>query len=244
MRRTTTLCVVAAVGGAVATGTSWAYPPGSHGTALQLRLGAFLPQGGGELWDTNEDVFTLDVSDLDGPMLGLGLVHSMSNRWELGATIDFYGADTLAEYRDFVDEDGFPILHDTELSLVPLTFDVRFLPFGRYRIRGPEGRRVSKPVLFLGAGGGASFWQYEETGDFLDFSVDPPEIFRARFEASDAALEVHALAGIELPLSRSVNLLFEGRWSDADDELKDDFGGLGKIELGGVSVHGGVSLRF
>ncbi len=218
-------------------------PPVPTTEALQFRLGGFLPEGGGELWEENEDVFTLDVSDFDGFVLGFGYVHSVHNHLEVGINVDFYDESVHSEYRDFVDEFGFPIFHETRLELIPVTADVRFLPFGRHRI-GAAGRQMLKPAFYVGGGVGATFWQYEEFGDFLDFSEDPVVVVFGEFLDSGTAFEVHGLAGIELPLGRMTNLLFEGRVSSATDELSEDFAGLGDIELGGTSIYAGVSFRF
>lgn len=217
--------------------------PGPNLQALQLRFGGFFPEGGGEFWEENEDVFTLDVSDFDGFVLGFGYVHLVHNHLEVGVNVDFYDESVHSEYRDFIDEFGFPIFHETHLELIPITADVRFLPFGRYRIRG-GGRQVLKPAFYVGGGLGLTLWEYEEVGDFLDFGDDPVAIFFGQFQDSGTAFEVHGLAGVEFPLGRRTNLLFEGRVSAAADELSGDFAGLGDIELGGTSLYAGFSFRF
>jgi len=203
------------------------------------------PSGGGEVWEDNESVFTLDHSDFDDLTFGLTYVFGLNNNLEIGFNADFYDATSRSEYRDFVDSVGFSILHDTRLELVPLTVDVRFLPGGRYAYRGSVGQhRLLKPVPYLGLGMGLQIWEYEEVGDFLDFSVDPPEIFPGRFVDSGVTLEVHGLAGIELPVAHSATLLFEVRYSWAEEELSGDFSGLGTLDLSGASLYGGFSVRF
>lgn len=214
-------------------------------SAFQIRLGAFMPSGDSNFWDDTEDVFTLDVEDFDDFILGLTYVRPVSNQVEIGFNIDFYEETVRSEYRDYVDEFGYAILHDTELSLMPLTADVRFIPGGRHRIR-PGGRHIVKPFFYLGAGVGLTFWEYEEYGDFLDFTFDPPEIFLDYFEDDGVAFEVHALAGVEIPLSRMTNLLLEARISESDDDLEGDFEGLPatELDLGGSSIYAGLSFRF
>jgi hypothetical protein len=211
--------------------------------AFQLRFGYFFPEGGGDLWDGNEEVFTIDASDFEDFTFGIGWVHSFGNQFEVGVNLDFYDETQRSHYRDYVDEDGFLIFHDTELSHSPLSVDFRFLPGGRYRTRS-GGRLVLKPVFYVGGGIGAVFWDYDEYGDFIDFGGDPLVIFPGAFGDSGTAFEYHGLAGVELPLGRSTHLLFEGRYTKADDELGGDFAGFGTIELGGASIHGGFSFRF
>ena len=55
---------------------------------------------------------------------------------------------------------------------------------------------------------GLIFWEYEEVGVFVDAPVVPEEIFFARFIDDGVAFEVHALAGVEIPMGRMTNLLF------------------------------------
>lgn len=213
--------------------------------AVQFRLGYFMPQGDSDFWDETEDVFTLDASDFDDVVLGFSYVHPVSNNVEIGLNVDFFEESSRSAYRDWVDEFSFPIFHDADLSMVPLTVDVRFLPGGRYRLR-PGGRQIAKPVFYVGGGVGLNFWDYEEEGDFLDFGFDPPEIFYDRFVDDGVAFEIHALAGVEIPLGRTTNLLFEGRYSVSNDDLAGDFAGLvnNDIDLGGTAIYGGLSLRF
>ncbi len=209
--------------------------------AFQFRVGGFFLDGESEFWTDAEDTFTLDSSDFDDAIIGLSIVGSFGNHLEAGFNADFYDATVVSAVRGFTDEDGFPILHDSRLRMAPLTVDLRFLPAGRYRVRN-QGRLVRQPVFYVGGGAGLVFWEYEEIGDFVDFSDDT--IFFDRFTDDGASFEVHGLAGVELPIGPAWNLLFEGRYSWVDETLGRDFSGLGEIDLGGMSAYVGASLRF
>ena len=177
-------------------------PPGPPESALQGRLGYFMLDDRDDdgFWVDTESVFTLDASDFEEFSLGFSYVHSVLNWLEVGFNIDIFEETVRSEYRDFEDQDGSSILHDSSLSLVPMTVDVRFLPTGRYRIR-PGGRHIVRPTFYLGAGAGFVFWEYEEFGDFLDFTFDPPEIFGPELFTDDGVvLEVHGLAGVEIQI--------------------------------------------
>jgi hypothetical protein len=212
-------------------------------TIFQIRVGGVFPDGDGEFWNDTASTFTLDPkSDFDDGSIGLTLIRGFGNRVEAGINLDFYEREGVVSSVDgFVDGNGFPIFHDSSLSMVPATVDVRLLPFGRYRQR-QGGRSVHQPVFYLGAGAGFTFWEYEEIGDFVDFSDN--SIFFDRFVDDGIAFETHVLAGLELPLSDFAGLMLEGRKSWVDDELGGDFEGLGKIELGGVSAYVGASFKF
>ena len=229
----------------LAVGPAAAGPPGPHGqSAFQLRLGVFMPAADSGFWDETQDTFTLDESDFNDFVFGMSFVHSLSNTVELGFNADFFSESADSSYRDF-DEGGFPISHDTELSLYPLTFDVRFLPGGRYRMR-PGGRQVLKPTFYVGAGLGLNFWEYDEDGDFIDFSDPDLPIFFGHFSDDGTAFELHVLAGAEIPLGYVTNLLIEGRYSESEDELGGDFAGLDEdeIDLGGTAIYAGLAFHF
>jgi hypothetical protein len=219
--------------------------PGPPESGFELRIGQFMPAGDSDFWDATGDVFTLAPSDFDDFVFGMTFVRPVSNEIEIGFNADFFRETARSQYRDWVDEDGFPILHDTRLSLTPVTADVRLLPGGRFRLR-PGGRRIVKTTFYIGAGVGLVFWDYEEYGDFLDFGFDPPEIFIDGFSDSGVEFEAHALAGVEVPVGRRTNLVIEGRYSWSEAELGGDFSGLAEtdLDLGGTSFYGGVSFRF
>jgi hypothetical protein len=213
--------------------------PQNH--ALQLRLGGFVPSGGGELWIDNEDVFTLQATDFSDFTWGLSFATALSNNVEVGMNVDWYDSTVTSAYRDYVDDLGYDISHDTRLRKVPLTLDFRLLPGGRYR-KLSGGRRALRPVFYLGGGGGLNLWQYEESGYFIDFGTD--DVFWERFADSGVAWEAHAMTGLELPLNPGFTVLLEGRYTWSKATLGDDLAGLGEIDLGGASIYVGGSFRF
>jgi len=155
----------------------------------------------------------------------------------VGFNVDFYDAETHSSYRDWVDDLGFPISHDTRLGIVPMIVDMRFYAGGRSS--GGPG-----PSLYIGGGVGANYWVYEEEGDFLDFSWDPPDVFYDRYRDDGFAFAAQALAGVELPLGPRWNALFEARYTWSEAELGGDFAGLGTIDLSGLAVYAGFGVRF
>ena len=220
-----------------------AAPPGS-GNAFNFRIGGFFPSGGGEFWETNEAAFTIDHSDLNGFIGGVGYAAAMNNYVDLGFNVDFYGASTQSADRFFNDQFGNPIFHDTRLFEMPLTVDVKFMPAGRFARRGPDGGRyVRRPVPYLGGGIGALYWEYEEEGDFVASDLS---VIYDRYKASGTAFETHAFVGIEFPMSPVWNLTLEGRYSWADSDVGGVFETInpGRLELGGASFYVGGSWRF
>lgn len=220
---------------------------GGSQESMKFRFGAFFPQGSSEFWDVNEQVFTIDSSDFDDFMFGASYVTALSNHMELGFNADFYDAGVRSAYRNFVDQNNNPILHDTWLRLAPFTMDVRFLPGGRYAVRGEHGdRRVLKPVFYLGVGAGVNYWRYEEAGDFVGGPITNLTIAYDRLTDDGFAPEAHALAGVEFPVGPAWSFGFEGRYSWSEATPGGQFSSLdqGKLDLSGVAVFGGFSVQF
>ncbi len=207
---------------------------------MQFRIGGFLLEGDDEFWSDVENTFTLEASDLDDLILGVTFVHPWGDHFEVGFNADFYDSSSASAVDGFVDGFGLPILHDTNLSMLPLSMDFRLLPFGRNRVG--KSRQSYRPVLYLGGGIGTIFWEYEELGEFVDFTTD--EIFFDHFVDDGVAFSTHALAGIELPFSSGWGVMMEIKQTWADDTPGGDFGGLGKLDLGGTTVSAGATLRF
>jgi hypothetical protein len=213
------------------------------GGAVQFKFGAFLPEGGGQFWDDTEAIFRHDAGDFEDFTFGFSYVSALGNHMEVGLNIDFYDAHVFSAYRDYIDEDGFQIFHDTSLSMIPVSADIRILPFGRFGGRGNAGRiQVRQPVFYFGGGIGMNFFEYEEIGDFVDFTSD--EIFFDHFQDSGVSFSTHVLAGIEIPISPTMGLMFEGKQTWTDEELGSDFSGLGELELGGTTFFGGITYNF
>ena len=239
--------LVLALAAAAATVPARAQAPRDNG-ALQFRIGGFFPQLNGEFWDANFDAYTLDDSDLQDAIVGGSFIFPATNNLELGFNVDFYDAATRSADRDFTDEFGNAILHDTGLRVVPMTVDLRFLPAGRYALRGKGGRiAVRRPVPYFGAGLGFSYWEFQEIGDFVDDPNGPdPTVIFDEVSDSGTAFETHVLAGIEIPVGPAWSLMFEGRYSWCDDQPAGRLGEIypGDIDLGGASFFFGGSVRF
>jgi len=52
------------------------------------------------------------------------------------------------------------------------------------------------------------------------------------------------VGGLELPIGQVWSLTLEGRYAWSDDELSDDFAGLGKIVMDRGSLYLGWTYRF
>ncbi len=212
--------------------------PGSRDGAanqLRLRVGEFRPSGDSDFWDETFDVFTGSASSLDDTLFGLDWRHRIgTTAVDVEVSVANFDGKATVGYRDYLDTDGAEIRHLAELELQPLTIAVVGYPFGRDRSFRP----------YVGIGAGFYWWRYREHGDFIDFGVDPPEVFTEAYVSEDTALGWFFEAGVDLMLSPDWSLFVDARWHDVDDELGDDLAGFGTIDLSGNEVSLGVAFHF
>lgn len=221
-----------------AAGPVWAqgagYRPYTAPNELRFRLGLFEPSGESAYWQEKQLDFSGAPEDFEDLIGGLEYLRRLGPRVSLVAGGSVYSTESSQFYRDFVDENGLDIVHDTLLDIGTLTLGVRA------SLTGSEA-----PVQpWIGAGGGFYIWTLEESGDFIDFSPPEPFIFSATFTDDGAAFGWYYAAGIDVPLGSEIVLFAEGRWDEAEDELSGDFEGLGDLDLSGREFSGGLSWRF
>ncbi len=209
---------------------------GGGSGAFEVRLGGFFPRASGDFWRANEELFAFDGSDLRSTTLGVTVRTAVARGLEVGFNLDFYSDTVATAYRDFVDDAGFPIVHDTRLRLMPLLVDLRVGAGGR-NSRGKRGTGI-----YAGAGAGVTYWEYEEIGDFIDFGTDPLEIFFDRFRDDGWTFAWTALLGARVPLTYRTSVVIEGRYLGAEDDLGGDFAGFGTLDLSGASVQVGFAF--
>jgi opacity protein-like surface antigen len=204
--------------------------------AFRLHLGAFQPRGDSEYWEDKERDFTGDADDFESASFGLDYLLPISSRMSVMFSGSVFSGEATQSYRDFEDNFGDRIRHDTTLDVASATIGLVL------HLTGPDA-----PLSpYLGVGGGAYPWRLEEDGDFIDFDTNPPDIFTTTLESEGVAFGWYWLAGLEAPISDRLSLFAEGRWTRVDDELADDFEGLGlgDLDLSGREFAAGISWNL
>ena len=121
-------------------------------------LGGYVaPRGDSDVFDQNKLETGFRINDLNSGGVIVRYDHFLGPFVNIGGQLTAYSADTRVTDVDFEFEDGGPIQHDIRLTIVPLEFNVHFLPLGR----------ESAVIPYLGGGAGAYVWRYEEAGDFV-----------------------------------------------------------------------------
>ena len=202
---------------------------------FRFRVGDFRPDGSSDYWNGVRHDFTgASQSDFDNADFGLDYVLPI-NEW-VGVIFSgsYYQGSATQAYRDFEDNFGQRIRHDTNLDIGSATVGILVNLAGRHAPIRP----------YIGVGGGAYPWRLEERGDFVDFSNSTLPVFSSRLSSSGTAFGYYGLIGLDVPVSHRVSLFAEGRWTSVKADLKDDFDGFGKIDLGGREIAAGIAWKL
>jgi len=118
---------IAALGLCAAPAAAQVPPPQSYHyvlpeNAIRFRLGLFMPQAEGDYFDSVFTDFTGSSDDFEDWTFGIDYTHSLVPMLDIIAGGSYYESSQSQEYRDFVDSDGLPIVHDTSLQIS--NFDV------------------------------------------------------------------------------------------------------------------------
>jgi opacity protein-like surface antigen len=189
---------------------------------FRLHVGSFRPDGNS------------DKSDFENPSFGADFLLPLNEKMSLMFSGSYYEGKTTGAYRNFEDNFNHRIVHDTTLDIGSATIGLVFHLL-------PKGSAVQP---YLGVGGGAYPWRLQERGDFIDFNDPHQAIFTSRLSSSGTAFGYYGLAGLDVPISRHVSIFAEGRWTRVKADLKDDFDGFGKLDLGGREIGAGLSFSM
>jgi opacity protein-like surface antigen len=207
--------------------------PSDQFVEFRLWAGEFLPAFGGSYWNDNFRNFTASRSDFQDVIGGGDFIFHFDRYSALMISASFYNGATNEAYRGFADQNNNPIFHRTSIDISSGTAAYAFFPAGTH---GPV-------IPYLGAGIGVYGWRLHENGDFIDFTNNN-QIFGARFAESGAAFGYFFLAGLEVPVTRHMAFLIDGRYTEAHANLGGDFNGFGRLDLSGGQVVGGLAFHL
>ncbi len=227
MRRTITLVVL---------GIFWvsAGPAIAQDNALRFSAGIFEPDGESQYWNETFDTFAGNISDFDDAEVSFEYQRRLTRRLSLVAGASAYEGSQNLGYFDFVDPQGFDILHEGTLEIDTATLGIRL----------DLASQGSVIIPYVAIGGGFFSWTLTEDGEFVDFGVVPEEIFASTFEDDGVTFGSYFAAGVDVPIGNSFAIFGEVKWTDAQDDLSGDFAGLGELDLSGQRIAAGFSWSF
>lgn len=209
---------------------------------LGVRFGYAMPRAQGEIFDFTRDELTVEKNDFNSFAFGGDLGVRLTDRLDLALGVGYESSQVDSEYRDFIGDDDLPIFQATRFQRVPLTVGVKMYLTER-------GRRISDLawipgtwVPFAGGGLGWVWYEFEQSGEFVDYETF--DIFRDRFSSRDGSALAYLTAGFDYSLGLRWIFTAEARYSWANAAVGDDFVGFDPIDLTGLRAAFGFSLRL
>jgi len=223
-----------------AQGSGFAFKPPT--VTLGVRLGYALPSAGSEIFDFTHEQLTVDKSDFNALYFGGELGIRVIERLDVAVSLGYENSDTRSEFRDWTDTDDLPIEQNTRFSRLPLTLGVKAYPWERGRRIGSLAWIPRRWNPYLGAGAGVVWYRFEQVGDFVDFET--LDIFYDEFESKGSSFLAYLSAGLDVSLGTRWLVTGEARYSWGGAEMDGDFVGFDKIDLSGLKMTVGFSVRF
>ena len=153
---------------------------------------------------------------------------------------DYSQSTTALGYRRFVDNNRLPIEQQTLLRSANISGGLKFALTERGREVGRLAWVPRKLVPYVGAGGGAMWFQVRQYGDFVDY-VDL-SVFTDVFESKGWAPSAHAFGGVDVRVLRRAYVTFDARYLWAAGDLGPDWIDFDPIDLSGLRLSAGFNF--
>jgi len=220
-----------------------------NGFLFRTPAGEVSFRGGFDRASAGSDVFaftvqelTLSQHDFSGLTFTTDVDKTLTQRLDIRISFGISQSTTPSEFRDFVDNNRNPIEQTTVFMRVPVTASLKAYLAGPGRSIGHFAWVPSRYAPYVGGGGGAMWYRFEQEGDFIDFATT--KVFRDRFVSEGFTPTVQAFAGTDVSLSPRFALTVEGRYQWAQSHLSTDFSQFQPIDLSGFALTAGFSIRY
>jgi hypothetical protein len=151
-------------------------------------------------------------------------------------------SNTPSSFRDFVDNNRQEIRQTTGFIRVPLTASLKAYLANPGRSVGHFAWIPSRYAPYGGGGVGAMWYQFQQQGDFIDFTTT--DVFTDQFVSKGWTPMAQAFVGTDVSLNPRFAVTVEGRYEWARSRLSTDFSQFQPIDLSGFALTAGVSIRY
>ena len=218
---------------------------------VSFNIGYGIPGAGSDLFDEVTDMFTLGKSDFRAPLIGGGLSIFLKDRIDLAFEFSYASSSAWSSYATGLPAiDERPIEHDTHFTRVPVTASFKYFLMDRGRQIGNLSWIPTEWAPYIGFGGGGMFYEFGESGEFIDEQHVECEtlgcpIFHGDYLSKGWAWVGHAFGGLQWALSPQWIVTVEGRYSLSDADLdRPAYVDYEPIDLSGFQGTVGFGIRF
>lgn len=216
---------------------------GAPSGSFSLRAGYAGATAGSDVFSFVTNELTLRRGDFGSFAYGADFSFALRPRWDVVASVDVSGMDKKSEFREWQDTKGLPIEQTTSFARQSYSVSAKYylLPYGR-----TLGRLAWVPARYapwLSGGVGRTKYRFKQAGDFIDFNSNN-KVFSDTFTSSKWANTAQVAAGLDWNLNQRFALTSQMKylWGKADLGL--DFSGYAPIDLSGLGMTAGLTIRF
>jgi hypothetical protein len=213
--------------------------------SIGFRSGYVLPRIASPFFDEARARFNLNRFDFDAPYLGGEVAARVSERWDVALGVGWAQAKSDSHYRDWVEEVGserLEIEQQNRFETVSANVGARYYFSDRGRTIGRFAWVPTRIAPYVGGGVGVTWYELEQAGDFV--VEETGEIFSDELSTDGTGATVFAAVGADLSLGKQFYLTAEGRYSLANAEMSGQYAGYDGIDLSGLQLITGISLRW
>jgi hypothetical protein len=227
---------------------------GKPRASIGVRGNWIMASAGSDIYDFVTEHLTIDKSDFNTASFSTDVSIYAMPQLDVVGGFEFAKTDIPSAYRGYSETVGgssvtIPIQQTTELKQMHVTASARFglLPRGRQVSRLAWIPRTFVP--YVGAGGGATRYEFRQAGDFVDFATENRaagtfSIFTDTFRSDGWAPQAHAFGGAEILVFKRLYFTVEGRYTWVNAELDQDFIDFQPMDLGGFRFGAGINFVF
>jgi len=216
---------------------------GSPSATLTLRAGYSGATAGSDIFDFVTSELTLNRRDFSSFNAGGDLAFMVTRRLDLVLSFDSDGMEKQSEFREWEDDSGNPIEQRTAFSRQT------YMASAKYYLR-PNGRSLgrfawvpSRYTPWVSAGLGRTAYSFSQNGDFIDFEKGN-SVFYDSFKSDKWATTAQVSAGLDWSLNHRFALTTQARYLIGKAELEYDYSGFEPIDLSGLGMTAGLTIRF
>jgi hypothetical protein len=216
---------------------------GAPKATVAVRFGYAAPSAGSDLFSFVTDELSLRRSDFGTFNYGADIAVPVRPRWSVVLSADIGGMDKKSDYREWQDNSGRPIEQSTSFKRQAYAASLR------YYLR-PAGRSLStfawipsQVAPWASAGVGRTYYKFAQHGDFVDFT-NSNRVFTDSYKSAAWGFTAQAAAGVDLSLSPRFAMTTQAKYLRGKADLGLDYSGFAPIDLSGLSMTGGLAIRF
>jgi opacity protein-like surface antigen len=211
--------------------------------SVSFRLGYAGANAGSDLFSQVTHDLSLNRGDFASMGWGLDLAFALRPRLDLVVSGDFSGMTKKSDFREWQDNSGKPIEQTTSFSRQSATMALKYylLPYGR--TLGKFAWVPARYAPWLSAGVGRTLYRFKQEGDFIDFKQNN-KVFHDTFQSSEWGNTAQFSAGLDWNLNQRFALTTQAKYLWGKADLGIDFSGFQPIDLSGIGMTGGLTIRF